>query len=124
MEWLVRVVFDTNILIDYLKGIAAAKTELALFSTRCISRLSWMEVLIGASKQDAPHIRSFLDTFVMVEMDSKVCEKAIELRAKNRLKLPDALVLATAHVQECQLSTRNTRDFGAPSERIRVPYKI
>lgn len=38
--------FDTNILIDYLGGVALARDELARYRAPAISIVSWMEVLI------------------------------------------------------------------------------
>ena len=119
-----QIVFDTNILIDYLNGIPEAKDEVLRFEKGCISRLTWMEVLVGASKQEEALIRGFLDQFRILEMDLSVCEKAIQLRASLKLKMPDALVLASAHVLGCQLSTRNTKDYDSKSHWIRVPYAL
>jgi predicted nucleic acid-binding protein len=41
-----------------------------------------------------------------------------------RLKLPDAVILATAEESGCILVTRKTRDFPANDPRIRFPYRI
>lgn len=43
---MVRPLFDTNILIDYLGGVALARDELARYREPAISIVSWMEVLI------------------------------------------------------------------------------
>ena len=43
MGKLMKAVFDTNILIDYLNGIDAAKVELARYSLRQISVISFIE---------------------------------------------------------------------------------
>ena len=45
---MVKALFDTNILIDYLRGIPAAREELDRYETRAISVITWMEVLTGA----------------------------------------------------------------------------
>lgn len=37
--------FDTNILIDYLRGIPEARSELHLYEYRAISIITWMEVM-------------------------------------------------------------------------------
>lgn len=46
-----KALFDTNILIDYLNGIAAAKKELDLYESRAISIVTWMEVMSGAIRR-------------------------------------------------------------------------
>jgi predicted nucleic acid-binding protein len=45
---MVAALFDTNILIDYLRGIDAARDELAYYTEKCISIITWMEVMAGA----------------------------------------------------------------------------
>ncbi len=41
-------VFDTNIVIDALNGVVQADAEFSLYERVLISRITWMEVLIGA----------------------------------------------------------------------------
>jgi predicted nucleic acid-binding protein len=48
---LVRAVFDTNILIDFLRGRPEAKPELERFDDRAISVLSWIEVMVGTTPE-------------------------------------------------------------------------
>ena len=38
--------------------------------------------------------------------------------------VPDAIILATARVENLILVTRNTKDFAADEPGIRVPYRI
>ena len=44
---MVSALFDTNILIDYLNGVEAARTELGRYSDKAISLITWMEVMVG-----------------------------------------------------------------------------
>jgi predicted nucleic acid-binding protein len=48
----------------------------------------------------------------------------LDSNARLRLRLPDAIILATAQVEGCNLLTRNTRDFSPSWPEIRVPYSI
>ena len=43
------VLFDTNILIDYLRGIPQARTECDRHSDRAVSIVTWMEVMAGST---------------------------------------------------------------------------
>ena len=54
-------VFDTNIVIDALNGGAEADTEYSRYERVLISRITWMEVLIGVDEDDA-EVRDFLET--------------------------------------------------------------
>jgi predicted nucleic acid-binding protein len=121
---MVRPLFDTNILIDYLGGIALAKDELARYQDSAISIVSWMEVLIGAAPEVEPATRRFLSRFTIVEIDRTVAERAVIIRRNGRIRLPDAIIQASAEVHSMLLVTRNTRDFDGASPSIRVPYSL
>jgi len=45
-------VFDTNIVIDALNGVAEADDEYSRYERVLISRVTWMEILIGAEGDD------------------------------------------------------------------------
>jgi predicted nucleic acid-binding protein len=46
------VLFDTNILIDALKGYKAALDELEYWNEPAISVITWMELFAGAKSDD------------------------------------------------------------------------
>jgi len=118
-----KAVFDTNILIDYCNGSSAAQKELEQYSTCIISVITWMELLIGANNtKEEGALRSFLSGFLVIDIDLKVRELAVEIKKKMRMRLPDAIILATARSLECILVTRNTKDFSPDFVDIRVPY--
>ena len=120
----VIALFDTNIVIDALNGIAEADVEYNRYARVLISRITWMEVMVGAH-EDETQVRDFLDTqFDVVALDLAVAEKAVQLRRSRRLRLPDAIIWATAQVYDTVLVTRNTKDFDADWEGIRVPYQL
>lgn len=121
----VPALFDTNILIDYLNGIEAAATELDSFPDKAISLITWMEVMVGASTDAEKHIiMAFLAQFEMLPIDNPVSSLAVEIRQQLKIKLPDAIILATARVHRRLLVTRSTKDFGPDSPGIRVPYVV
>ena len=119
---MVNALFDTNILIDFLNGSPAARDEIARYEDSSISVVTWMEVMVGAPEGAADATRSFLGRFGLVEIDGKVAEAAVQLRRSKRLKLPDAIVWASAATQGRLLVTRNTKDFPADDPGVRVPY--
>lgn len=115
--------FDTNILIDYLAGNTKAKREIERYEYQLISIITKMELLVGAdSESELKTLRNFLNTFRVVELDEKVAEEAIKLRRSLKIKLPDAIILASAKINGCQLITRNTKDLDKKDPSIRVPY--
>jgi len=117
-------VFDTNIVIDALNGVAEADTEYSRYERVLISRVTWMEVLIGAEGDDS-ELRDFLEThFEIIPLDLAVAEIAAQLRREQRLRLPDAIIWATARVNDAILVTRNTKDFNPDWDGIHLPYTI
>jgi predicted nucleic acid-binding protein len=120
----VKAVIDSNILVDYLQGIPQAQKELALYQNPAISVISWIEVMAGATTATERTARAFLRSFELLEIDPKVAERAVVLRKARRIKLPDAIIWATAQVHQCLLVSRNTRDFDPADPGVRVPYTI
>jgi predicted nucleic acid-binding protein len=121
----VKAVFDTNILVDYLKGVRAAKEELDRYRVRQISIITFIEVMVGAENAaEESAIRGFLATFEVLELSAEIAQEAISIRKELRLKIPDAIVYATARTQGCMLVTRNTKELKEDWPDIRTPYRI
>lgn len=117
--------FDSNILIDALNGYAAAHAEIARAPRRCISRITWIEVLSKVEEGTLPIIDRFLANFEIDEIDVPIARRAAQLRReRHRLKLADSVVLASAQERGRILVTRNTRDFPVDMPGIRVPYTL
>ena len=121
----VKAVFDTNILVDYLKGVRAAKGELDRYRVRQISIITFIEVMVGAiSAAEESAIRGFLATFEVLELSAEIAQEAISIRKELRLKIPDAIVYATARTQGCILVSRNSKELKQDWPDIRIPYRI
>lgn len=121
----VLALIDINILIDFLTGAEAAREELNRYAKPAISLITWMEVLAGASDdEEALLLRSFLAGFDRVPIDEHVCEVAVDIRRRMRIRLPDSIIWASAQRMNAILVTRNTRDFPEDAPGIRVPYKL
>lgn len=117
--------FDSNILIDALNGIGAAETELESAEEWWISRVTWIEVMSGVSPASLAATRALLASFNVDELTLAIATRAAELRnERRRLKLADAVILASAQVNNRVLVTRNTKDFPETMPGIRVPYRI
>ncbi len=108
---LVNAVFDTNIVIDALNGVPEADAEYSQYDRVLISRITWMEVLVGAEDDDA-QVRDFLQThFEVIPLDVAVAEEAVQLRRARHIRLPDAIIWATARTHQAVLVARNTKDL-------------
>jgi len=120
----VKPVLDTNILVDFLRGVEAAREELARYPRAAVSLVTWMEILVGAADPvEEETLRAFVSRFEVLPVSLPVAERAVLLRRHHRLRLPDAVIWATAQVHERLFVTRNTRDFPADDPAVRIPYR-
>ena len=84
---MVKALFDTNILIDFLRGIPAAREELGRYRQKAISLVTWMEVLVGASPATERGTREFLNGFELIAIDHGIAERAVALRKAHRCQI-------------------------------------
>lgn len=119
---MVGALFDTNILIDFLHGLPATKAVLARYEHKVISLITVMEVLVGTTPNDEAAITAWLQTFDIIAPDMTIAQHAVTIRRQQKLKLPDAIILATAQTHALTLITRNTKDFPSDEVGIDVPY--
>ena len=104
---------DTNILIAYLNGERAVvdfvleqkEVGRALF----ISSITVAELLSlpNLSRADGDRIKDFVSNFISIPLDNALAEQAATLRRVYTLTLPDAVIAATALIQQSPLITRD-----------------
>ena len=120
-----KVVFDSDVLIDFLQGLDKAKREWERYPKKEISIVSWLEILAGADTPEEEKIcQEFLSGFTIHQLSLEIAAEAVRLRRASRIRLPDAIIWATARVHGCLLVTRNTKDFPSKEPGIRIPYSI
>lgn len=114
---------DTDILIDDRRGHAPAQELLRSFREQggiCISVVSAFEILQGARDQAAMRrALTFVQSLTMYPMDAGVSNLGLELLFTHRLAaglgMADALIAATALVNDLTLVTKNLKHFTAIS---------
>jgi len=80
--------------------------------------------MVGADGDlEAPTL-NFLNSFDVVVVDEQIAERAVGLRRGRRIKLPDAVIWATAQAHAMLLVTRNTKDFPEDDPGVRAPYRL
>jgi predicted nucleic acid-binding protein len=65
-----------------------------------------------------------LARFVVLPLDDAAANHAVLIRRERRLKLPDAIILATAVSRNMTLVTRDEKAFGKHNANVRIPYRI
>ena len=116
--------FDTNIIIDWLKDRPEAVGELSRYRRHQISRIVWTEILAGEPIETRDYVQQLIAPFEIVEIDGRIAAAAADIRYRMRIRLLDAIILATAQVNGAILVTRNTKDFPAAMLGIRIPYQL
>jgi hypothetical protein len=118
-------VLDTNIVVDFLLGRPEALREMRRYERRAISLITWIEVLAGARDDvEESALEGVLAQFEVLGIGIEVAGLAARLRRTRRIRLPDALIWASATQAGGLLVTRNTRDFPENEPGIRIPYRI
>ncbi len=111
----IEFLLDTNMVIGLLRGSAPAvelKKTLAIGDQgNAVSQISRMELLgfSALSQTDEARIQEFLSFCEVLLIDAAVEAETIALRRRARLKLPDAIIAATASVHGLRLVTLDQR---------------
>src|SRR3990172_4566668 len=117
------MLFDTDILIWFLRGNAKAAAAIDQANERNISVVAYMELLQGAkNKSEVKAIRSFLNDFgfSIVPLTENIGHRAAVYMEEYCLKvdmcLADALLAATAVENNLTLYTANTKHYNPIKE--------
>lgn len=116
-----KVVVDTNIIIDHLKGLSEAREQLKNIENGVfeglVSTITIMELLSAPriSEKRYEIITNLLEIFEHVPVDRIIAATAGKFlslyRASHGLDPTDALIAATAYINEAVLFTLNKRHF-------------
>ena len=124
MEALMRLLLDTNVLIDVLKGEAMARDWLEEQQQPAVSVITWIEVLVGCRTAESQAVEAWLDSFERLPLDRDVARESVQARQRHGLKVPDAIILATARCHDLTLATRNSKDFPLSLGDVLHPYSL
>jgi toxin FitB len=110
------VLVDTDVFIDHLRGAVELRPGKHRLHYSVVTRA---ELFAGNT---ATHLAAeLLAPFREHLVDRATAERAGRIAREFGLRLPDALIAATALINNLPLSTRNTKDFGKVSGlRIRA----
>lgn len=114
----ISYLWDTNTAIYYLQQQfppAAEKfiDELLKVEQPIISAITEIELLCWktTSEKDLAVLHSFINDTLVIELERPIKLKTADIRKQHKIKLPDAIIAATALVYGLTLVTRNIDDF-------------
>jgi predicted nucleic acid-binding protein len=100
---------DTNILIYTLEGHPGVKSILPY--SFALSVISEIELLgkTGILEEEIEAIRDLLNDCTLIELSETIKTRAIQLKQKQKIRLPDAIIAATAIEFSLPLVTADKR---------------
>lgn len=106
MELSRRYLLDTNAVIYPLNGRLAYPLSVGQYSVSIITEIELLS-FSDLSDGEGQKIRDFLVLLDRVRLTDAVRDETIRLRRKNRLKLPDAIIAASALTHDATLLTND-----------------
>ena len=112
-----RLFFDTDVLVDYLRGVPEAvacledRSEILM-----LSAVSVAELFAGVREgKERTALQTFISAFEVVPVDRAIAEKGglyrRQFHGSHRLGLADAIIAATADAMNAELITLNVKHF-------------
>ncbi len=123
-----RLLVDTDVLIDYLRGQTDAVTYLeGLAHPLLMSVITLAELYAGVREGDErTKLDQFVKAFELILLDTEIARKGGLFRRdylkSHNVGLADALIAATAESEQAMLVTLNEKHFPMLSQ-VFVPYQ-
>lgn len=114
----IKYLWDSNTIIYFLQqqfppGAEKFIDDLIKVEQPVISAITEIELLCwkAATEKDLEVLHHFINDALVIELEQAIKFKTAEIRKTHRIKLPDAIIAATALVYDFTLLTRNVADF-------------
>jgi predicted nucleic acid-binding protein len=128
---MVGLLLDTTVLIDLSRGNEQAADFIEESKTKnllAISIISAMELVVGCrNKQEVVFAQKLIAEFSLIPLSATISNQAydwlIHYSKSHGLLIPDALIGATAFIEQLELVTNNIKDFQMlPDLAFKKPY--
>jgi predicted nucleic acid-binding protein len=111
-----RFLFDTNAALYFMGNALAEGLPIGSYHISVISEIELLSYPNLSTKEEAA-IREFLSKIETIGLRSDVTETAIAFRRQHRMKLPDAIIAASASVLDAVLLTNDSALLKLPGIR-------
>lgn len=121
---LVNILIDTNIALYFLAG----DKKLAELLDNTVIHLSFISELELLSypelkKEEQQGIEKFIEDCVVVDINHRVKRKTVAIRQQSNLKLPDAIIAATAIAEQLPFLSADN-DFEKVESLQLISYQL
>lgn len=114
----IKYLWDSNTVIYFLQKLFPSNAEkviddLLVDSIPAISAITEIELLCWktTSSTDLQLVNDFIANVTIIELENAIKLKTSKIRKTTKIKLPDAIIAATALIHNLTLVTRNVKDF-------------
>lgn len=111
-----RAILDTNAVIYLQKGLLRQPLPSGEYFISIITELELLS-FHGLDNAQLAWLNTFLSDIGIIELDRLVKEQTVVLRRTHHLRLPDAIIVASAQVFDAILLTNDQRLLGIPTVR-------
>jgi len=122
---------DTNAVIDLLAGQLPTSGEewlenILVTESVYTSIINRIEVLgFNGPEDELAILKEFLNSIEVIPMTDEIAEQTIKVRKARKIKLPDAVIAATAQVYDLKIISRNIKDFdGIEGVEVINPHEL
>jgi len=127
-----KFLLDSDVLIDHLRGVEAARDFLDMLildgAEICFSTITEAEIFSNVRPRERDSIEALFGGLIRLPVDRQVARQGgkyrQQFRASHGLRLPDALIAATARIYHATLVTRNVRHYPMEEITILEPYRL
>ncbi len=111
-----QYIIDSNVVIDYLagkiSGTGMSFVNDIINEIPAISVITKIEILGFKTTNEASRLlESFVQDSLVIGLSDDIIDKTIEIRKTYKIKIPDAIIAATALAYNSVILTRNLKDF-------------
>ncbi len=116
------ILLDSNIVIYLSKRKLSVKELFSSDEKYAVSIVTYMEIFSYAftDKDEEKLLRSIFSVLDIIDLDREIAEYVTVIRKKRKLKLPDAIIVATAIVKGAELLTYDKQLTTIENVRIRL----
>lgn len=108
-----NIILDTNVVLYFLAGRLREPLPQANIYISVITEIELLSYPL-LSVESESEINDFLADVTIVDLSKHIKQTTISLRRQYRLKLPDAIIIATAHFLNAELLTNDSKLLNIP----------